>query len=613
MIRKDTWYLMGLAVIVLTYAITFERGGKTTPTAMPRLLPDFDPKEIIGIQILSNGTNSLHVEHAKGSWNLVHPLHYPADPVQPKLFLETISELFPVRHIPVKDDPSKYAEFGLHPPQMVLQLHTAGKPIELHIGNFTPLADKFYVRQPTQPGVFLLPKSSLPEDFQARLPQFANMWRDHTLFQLGNRLLDVDTLAIRSGPRQMTVRRNATNRLWKILLPAPVKRGDKDRIDAAMAKITRWQVEVGGFVTDDPKVDLEPYGLLAPEAEITLGKGTNQLATVQFGHSPTNRPDYVYARILNHTNVVFVRKPWLNDLRARPWDFADHRLVDVLVPGDLARIEVRAGENFSLNQDTNGVWKLLTPTPLPADEDLVLGMLNNLRKMEALELRGEVVADFSKFGLAEPSASYTLRSRGGTNEIHTQISFGSAANDSGDLLYVRRRDEDSVYVVANGTRQSLPSYSYKLRKRQLWNILPKEIIKIMIKDGKKATTLQRNDAGQWTRPGRKLAENELRDLKTALAFLGQFRAIDWVARGSEQFKNYHILSRKKSLTLELLRNGKTETREIHFGGKSQRNHHLYAYATDPLEQGIVIIEFPSNIFQLCEIGLFPLASETPEK
>ena len=75
---------MGLAVIALAYTFAFERGGKPTPEILPQLLPDFAPKDIIGIQILSNGTNTLHVERAKGSWNLIHPIRYPViyEPVQ---------------------------------------------------------------------------------------------------------------------------------------------------------------------------------------------------------------------------------------------------------------------------------------------------------------------------------------------------------------------------------------------------------------------------------------------------------------------------------------------------------------------------------------------------
>ena len=40
----------------------------------------------------------------------------------------------------------------------------------------------------------------------------------------------------------------------------------------------------------------------------------------------------VYARLLQHTNVVIIPKPWLTDLRAPVWDYSDHHLVDSFDP-----------------------------------------------------------------------------------------------------------------------------------------------------------------------------------------------------------------------------------------------------------------------------------------
>ena len=131
------------------------------------------------------------------------------------------------------------------------------------------------------------------------------------------------------------------------------------------------------FVSDDPKVDLQPYGLQSPEAELVLSRGTDRLAAVQFGHSPTNQPGMVYARLLQHTNVVIVPKPWLTDLRAPIWDYSDHHLVDTFDPGaaSLQRINITAGDTFTLEQSTNGLWQINSPSQLPADENLVFALL----------------------------------------------------------------------------------------------------------------------------------------------------------------------------------------------------------------------------------------------
>ena len=42
------------------------------------------------------------------------------------------------------------------------------------------------------------------------------------------------------------------------------------------------------FVTDDPQVELDQFGLQPPAAELIFGQGTNDLLTVQFGKATSN-------------------------------------------------------------------------------------------------------------------------------------------------------------------------------------------------------------------------------------------------------------------------------------------------------------------------------------
>ena len=81
---------------------------------------------------------------------------------------------------------------------------------------------------------------------------------------------------------------------------------------------------------------------------------------------------------------------------------------------------------------------------------------------------------------------------------------------------------------------------------------------------------------------------------------------------NDELAGFEILSKKKSLTLELVRAGKSLTRKIQFGRKSEKEN-TYAFATDPLDQEPVVFEFPGNTMQACEIGLFPLAKPPPVK
>ena len=583
---------MSLAALAVAYTLIFEVDRKAPTPEMPEFLPDFSERDITGISIAYNGTNALKLVRLPERWQLVAPVHYPASPLGPMSLLDRIGKLRPLGH---RDLDS--AEFGFNPPRVVIRLDSEN-PVELQLGDLSPLNDKVYARVPGRSGIFILSKDILDV-----LPPTPHFWRDSGLFHLGKQRLEIDTVSIRAGPRNMVLTQNPTNKTWRVTLPAPVKRGNKARIEELLIKLWNWPVVE--FVTDDPKADLEPFGLHSPEAELTLGRGTNRLAAVQFGNSPTNQPGLVYARLLNHTNVVVVEKPWLENLRAPVWDFCDHRLVNDFSPDLLARIEIQSGEPFTLQQSTNGTWRISQPAPLPADEDLVLDLLVQLRTMRAANLEREVVGDYAEFGLDQPTAQYTLRATGGTNAILSQLSFGAPKGDTGDHVYVRRQDEESVYSVAASDRQRLPSYAYQLRNRRLWMFRHEEVSKLTVTVGESSTVLLRNDSGEWTRAGKPLTVNDLQSIPAALSVLGRLQAAHWTARGADKLAQYDILKQEKSITLELIRDGKTMTRKVQFGRLSPRGN-PYAFATDPLDPEPVIFEFPANTFSACEIILFPL-------
>ncbi|MEE2714377.1 MAG: DUF4340 domain-containing protein [Verrucomicrobiota bacterium] len=605
MLRKDTFWLIGAAIFAVGYLFIFEFDRPKPSKSIPDLVDPFDLSTVKGIQITYNGTNILRATHLTGRWMLEKPIHYPAIKEGPQTLLTTLSKLKPFSY---KDIPLNVEDFGFRPPRVAIALEEAnGKKIELHLGDFTPLEDKIYARSPKLNGVFTIDRKFLDV-----LPFTENFWRDRSLFHLDQSRLDIDQIHIRSGPRNMILQQT-TNTTWQVSLPAPTKRGDSLRIKQMLLKLWNWNVV--DFVTDDPKADLQRFGLQSPDAELVLSRGTNRLATIQFGHSPTNQPGLVYARCLTHTNVVIIPKPWLEELRAPVWDFCDNHLVDAFDPGvdSLARIEVKSGEPFTLQQSTNGLWSITQPVLMPADEKLVINLLQQLRSLKAIEMEREVVGDFSAFGLDKPSGQYTLRQRGGTNAVMAQISFGSPAGDTSERLFARRHDEGAVYVVSAVDRQNLPSYSYQLRASRFWQFSPNEVTKITLTRGEESMELIRNTKGQWASPKGLLPPEKYENISTALNALGRLEIAAWTAQGADKLATYDILQRKKTIILELQRNGEKFTRKVQFG-KQAPSLNFYAYATDPLEQEPVVFEFPLNTYNACEIILFPLlASESKEQ
>ena len=588
---------MVIAVFSVGYLLLFEREHTEEAPTVPVLVAAFDPGKIQAIEITYNGTNTIRAAQSGEQWHLERPLPYPAMPEGPNKLISELRTLTPLNYRETMGAPE---EFGFAPPRVAIRLEQPDQDIELQLGDFTPLEDKLYARTLGRPGVF-----TVRRQFLNFLPFTPKNWRDPNLLHLSRaNQLEVDHIHIKSGPRQLTLQQS-TNEIWHISQPQPAKRANQTRITKTLINLWNWNVV--DFISDDPKIDLQPYGLQSPEAELILSQGTNRLAAVQFGHSPTNQPGMVYARLLQHTNVVIIPKPWLTDLRAPVWDYSDHHLVDSFDPGaeSLQRINISAGDSFSLEQSTNGMWQISSPSKLPADEELVFALLGRLRNMEAVSREREVVGDFSAFGLAQPTAQYTLLQRGGTNAILGQISFGAPAGETSEELFARRFDEDSVYRVRAVERQLLPAYSYQLRQRRFWDFPAKAVTKITLNQGEQSLELLRNQDGEWTRTGQSLTDDQREKIPTALGALGRLQAARWTARGADKLATYEIIQRKKSVTLELQHNGQTLTRKIQFGKQSELFNY-FAFATDPLEQEAVVFECPLNTYNACEIILFPL-------
>ncbi len=280
-------------------------------------------------------------------------------------------------------------------------------------------------------------------EFLKYLPRAPNDWRDTALIDLKG--LTFDRLAVTNGAKIFELRRDATNDLWRMVYPLQA-RANNAKTDQSLQMLQ--SVRVRQFVSDDPKADLEAFGLQPPELEVALGQGTNTVARLQFGKTPTNDTRLVYARRLGVNAIVAVPKDLLAPWYALVNDFRDPFLVTLTTP--VAVIDVRGQENFSLQQQTNDTWRVL-PQDFPADADLVKDFLSALSGLQIVEFTNDVVTapDLVAYGLAPPARQYILRSAavapvGATNEIIAEIDFGTNQTNK---VFARRADESFVYAV----------------------------------------------------------------------------------------------------------------------------------------------------------------------
>lgn len=604
---KTTWIWLLIAGALFA-AIYFLRPHAPGPTAGPgRILPQLNMAAVTSVQVRPGGQGQpqIRAERNGGTWQLVEPLSYPAQSEQIRKLLQRLAELVPATYITpdeLRHTPNADEQYGFTAPQASLIITQGDFRAHILLGKHTPPGDQIYLQVVSGQGVYLVDAELLK-----LIPQSANDWRERTLFSFDN--LTFDRVAItnaakdpaRTGGATFVLQRDFTNGLWRMVWPfVRGARADNARIETALQALSN--IEIKHFVSDDPRVDLETFGLAQPELELSLAEGTNIVAQLQVGRSPTNDAKLVYARRPRHNAIVEMDKQALALWqRASLNDFRDPHVLTLSEPVDL--VEVRGAEPFSLQQGTNG-WRIL-PEGLPADEGLVGGLLTSLTNLTInWDFSRDVVneAGLPEFGLAKPIREYLFKQIGTngsgalTNIEVADLQFGLGTNQA-DKVFTRRTDEASVYAISTNDFARLPSVGWTLRDRKFWHFTEEDVARLMIHEqGTNTHELVRNGKYQWSVAAGNGSINDL-GVEDTVRGLAQASAVSWVARGETNRMQYGFGD--KAFTLEFrLKNGQKE--RIEFGGRAPSG---LIYGAVELDGELWICEFPEDVYRLVDYSL----------
>src|SRR4029078_936160 len=129
----------------------------------------------------------------------------------------------------------------------------------------------------------------------------------------------------------VVLRREGMDQPWRMSWPLDA-RANGSRIESALRKLQ--DVRIRQFVSDDPKAELEPFGLAPTELEIGFANGSNSVGLIQFGHSVSNDFSTVDVRRAGQVGVFAVERDLLLSWCALLNDFRDPYLLGPLDPVD---------------------------------------------------------------------------------------------------------------------------------------------------------------------------------------------------------------------------------------------------------------------------------------
>jgi len=580
---RNTWLLVGIAAVLFAFIVLFERRITTAGTsAGPQpVLSDFKAAGATEITVHQGNQFVITLVRTNGAWRYTHPFSYPASSLAVQAVLDMLDQVIPSTFITPDEIVARKqtsADFGFDTPATVVSLRRQpdAAPLLLQFGAHTPSRDQVYLQVGSRPGIYVVNAAVVD-----RLPRSPNDWRDTALFSVPSQKIDRCEITRAGGG--FALHKNPTNNLWRLTFPA--HRADQIKVEDLLHAIEESRIV--SFVSDDPHADLDPFGLQAPAAEITLA-ADGLAQKVQFGRSPTNDPSRVYARQVNDSNVVLVSKAALELLSTPPSTLRDHRLV-AFAPESVDTIEVRSEEPFVLKRQANGAWSV---ADRPVDSAFVNDWIGALSQVQ-VEFVKDVVTDFKPYGLTPPQRRIILQATAtngavATNILIAQIDFGT--NQSSDTVFVRRSDEDSVYTIRAIDYLRMPGAPWQLRDHRVWTITTNQVAKVVITQGGRTRQLIRNPNGQWAATS---GDANPFALEETMFRLGELTAYAWVGRGEAALQRYGFAPANYRIAIDLRDGDKTRTLAFQFGAP---NPLRVPYAATTIDGEPWVFEFPWPLF-----------------
>ena len=576
---KNTSLLVLIAALLAGFIFGWEK-YVAAPARLPmRVLPGLNTNAITRIQVRVTGQPDLMVERTNGGWQLTKPLACATQPQPIENLLRALEGIVPDRFLTPRelmDHPGADTEFGFENPSITLMLFSGEDRKQVLIGARTAPGNQMFLQVVGVPGVHLIATNLL-----ALIPQSPGDWRDPAM--LDWKSLAFDRLLVNSGARTTEMERNPTNNLWR--LTRLQARANSPLVEQMLAGLR--SVRVAQFITDDPRADLDAYGLLTPDLDITFANGTNSIATLQFGKSPTNNVNIVYARRAGSPSVVAVPRDWITPWRIAPADFRDRHLITFRNIPD--SIEATGLDRFTMTWETNGVWRMM-PQGFTVDTNYMLQFLVTLARMEVTNFVQDAVIEsaLTNYGLAIPRQQYLIKSGGSTNTTSVQLSFGSQQDDT---VYAQRADEKSVYAVSLREFNLLPAASWEMRDRRVWKFSEHDVASVLIEQNGRKREVIHNGTNAWSLGATSLGSINVFAVEETVHRAGDLLAAFWTAHGKFDRGAYGFTNVASKITFNLKDGTK---REVEFGGVAPSQ---FPYAIVTLDGEPWLFEFPWATWQ----------------
>ena len=294
---------------------------------------------------------------------------------------------------------------------------------------------------------------------------------------------DVTELEVQADDGSATELRQSDG-VWRVV--APIETGADD-VSATSLAATLSTLEINRVVEEGP-VDLEPFGLDAPEIEISFavdgGEGHQRLLIGD--ETPTGADRY--AKLGAADRVFLIPGHHRTTLNKTTFDLRDKTILDFERDG-LDSLEIVSGEQTIAFGKDGDDWRLTAPLEAAADFGTVEGLIGSLLSGRMRAVESETAAALEPFGLDAPAHTLSL----GAGSAAATLHVGSETPDGG-AYYARDAARPLVFTVDASIADNLARGAEAYRRKSLFAFRAFNASRLEIERGAELIVFEKREA-----------------------------------------------------------------------------------------------------------------------
>jgi len=246
---------------------------------------------------------------------------------------------------------------------------------------------------------------------------------------------------------------------------------------------------------DEKPTDLKAFELDHPKTIVTVTTFDKKTwPSVEVGRA-TPIGFNAYVKLSNSPPVLLTSSAFpsgmnknVNDLRVR--DLMSFKMDDV------RKLIVTRDNGQTVELELNGdKWKMVKPSPYPADDIQVRQALSTIVNAKASDFIADAPAGVTQYGLEKPHLAATVVLKNGEQQ---SLLFGFKQTEPGKSgTFVRRGERAPVYAVPGYVMSALDKSWLDYRDRSVFSFDPSAVESVKVKNSNGEFTLKRGPSGKW--------------------------------------------------------------------------------------------------------------------